>query len=227
MQKAVRYAAPASVVMLLLENSEARSTLLETDMYGQTPLHASCRRGAVPDVINLLLKYDEDKTTVSREDNVGRLPIHLALLHSTENQLEVVRLLLEGMLCNRMERKGLDLWKVDMNNLLRNMQTHERDFTTRDKLDMICDTISEFKERVFVLELAVWRASILQFNARFTSIQDVLDHESSITVGPDFDANAYKVDRRIRSGADVIVRDVIPFLEHEPIDELIQKLKDY
>ena len=227
MQTAVRYAAPASVVMLLLENCEARSTLLETDMYGQTPLHASCRRGAVPDVINLLLKYDENKTTVRREDNVGRLPIHLALLHSTENQLEVVRLLLEGMLCNRMESKGLDLWKADMNNLLRSMQTHERDFTTRDKLDMICDTISEFKERVFALELAVWRASILQFNARFTSIQDVLDHESSITVGPDFDTDAYKVDRRIRSGADVIVRDVIPFLEHEPIDELIQKLKDY
>ena len=226
---AVRYSAPASMIMLLLESPESRHTLLETDVYGQTPLHASCRRGAQPDAIRLLLKYDEDKATISKEDNVGRLPIHLALLHSTENQLEIIQLLLEGMLCGRMTNKGLELWKQDISRLMNSMHTHERDFTTRDKLDMICETIVEFREKVFALELAVWRVSCLQFDTRFSSMKDVLDYESSSAEesGSTFNPKAYKSECRIRSGADTIVRDVIPFLEQDPIEELMQKLRDY
>ena len=223
---AVRYGAPASVIMLLLESNESRSTLLETDVYGQTPLHASCRRGGIPEVIDLLLKFDKDKTTISATDNVGRLPIHLAILHSFENQIEVVQLLLDGMICGLMNRKGLELWKDDIQSLLNNMRVHERDFTTRDKLDMICESLVDFRERVFALELAVWRASCLQFDTRFASIQDAMDHEASTTDAA-FDINAYKADRRIRSGADVIIRDVIPFLEYEAVEEAIQKLRDY
>ena len=156
----------------------------------------------------------------------SRLPIHLALLHTYERQIDVVKILLQGMLCDRMESKGLDLWKADIKRLLTKMNIHERDFTTRDKLDMICDTIKDFMERVFTLELAVWRASCLQFDTQFTSMEQVFDQEASIADGP-FDAHGYKVDRRIRSGADIIVRDVIPFLENEPVEELIQKLRDY
>ncbi|KAL9188909.1 hypothetical protein ACHAXT_011399 [Thalassiosira profunda] len=222
---AVRYGAPASVVSLLLENKESRRTLHEPGFYGQLPLHAACRNGARPEVIELLLKFDLDNETVMKEDNVGRLPVHLALLHTTESQIEVVQLLLQGMLC-RMESKGLELWKADMKRLLTSMQTHERDFTTRDKLDMVCEAIREFTEKVFTLELAVWRASCLQFDAGFASMEEVLQHQSSISEGP-FDAHAYKVERRIRSGADIIVRDVIPFIEQEPVEELIQKFREY
>merc|ERR1712008_69592 len=168
----------------------------------------------------------EDKKTLLQEDNAGRLPVHLALLHTTDKQLEVVQLLLQGMLCNRMEKKGLDLWKSDMKSLLKSMQTHERHFATSDKLEMICENIREFMERVFALELAVWKASCLQFDERFSSVQEVLDHESSMASAP-FDALGYKVDRRIRSGADIIVRDVIPFLENEPVENSIQKCVDY
>lgn len=178
-----------------------------------------------------------DKWCLTWEGNVidpyfllcSRLPVHLALLHTTDNQIPVVQLLLEGMLCNRMENKGLDLWKTNMMYLLKSMETHERNFTTRDKLDMICEEIREFMERVFTLELAVWRASCLQFDTRFSSVQGVLDHESSIVAAAaaPFDAHEYKVDRRIRSGADIIVRDVIPFLEDEPVQDLIQKFRDY
>lgn len=125
-----------------------------------------------------------------------------------------------------MERRGLDLWKTDMISLVTSMtDAYERDFTTRDKLDMICESIREFIERVFVLELAVWRASCLQFDTKFATMQDVLDYESAKSVDRTFDAHAYKVDRRVRSGADDIVREVIPFLENEPVIDMIAKLK--
>ena len=40
-------------------------------------------------------------------------------------------------------------------------------------------------------------------------------------------AHNYKVDRRIKSGADIIVQDVIPFLDNELVEELIQKFREY
>jgi hypothetical protein len=165
-----------------------------------------------------------------RGDDVGRLPIHLALLHSTESQISIVKLLMEGMLCGRMELRGLDLWKADMKHLLELLQTHERDFTTRDKLDIVHDVIHNFMERVFNLELAVWRASCLQFSAEFPSMQHVIEHLSLLALSDTkvaFDARAFKADRRIKSGADVIVRDVIPFVEFEPVNELISRVRDY
>ena len=226
---AVRYGAPTSVVQLLLDDNE--STLMEQGFYGQLPLHVACRNGAAPDVVQLLLNHDEAKRSVLQEDNVGGLPVHLALLHTTEKQLEVVEILLKGMLCHRMERKGLDLWKAHMKSILKSMKTHERDFSTRDKLDIISEVIQDFMHRVFELELAVWRASCLKFDTKFSTMQDVLDYESALayTADPEtnFDAHAYKVDRRIKSGADIIVRDVFPFLENEPVEEVVKRFKDY
>ena len=223
---AARYLAPASMITLLLDSAESRKTLLEPDVFGQLPLHAACRNTASPDVIGLLLNFDGEKETVMIEDNVGRLPVHLAILHTTKDQIEVVQIILQHMICTRMERKGLDLWKEEIKNMLISMETHERDFTTRDKLDMICDAMRNFNERVFTLELAVWRASCLQFDTRFLSMEDVLEHESSQISG-EFDTHAYKVDRRIKSGADIIVRDVMSFLENEPVDEIIDQFKNY
>eukprot|EP00804_Cyclotella_cryptica_P018791 CCRYP_021184-RA/>CCRYP_021184-RA protein AED:0.04 eAED:0.04 QI:227/1/1/1/1/1/3/950/373 len=225
---AIRYKAPASVVHLLLENNE--STLLEPGPYNQLPLHVACRNSATPEVIQLLLQRDTTKKAVIRGDDVGRLPIHLALLHATENQLSITKLLMEGMLCGRMELRGLDLWKADMKHVLELLQTHERDFTTRDKLDIVQDVIRNFIERIFNLELAVWRASCLQFSAEFSSIHCFIEHLSSLELSDTkdtFDASVYKADRRIKSGADVIVRDVMPYLEFEPVNELISKLMDY
>jgi hypothetical protein len=57
-------------------------------------------------------------------------------------------------------------------------------------------------------------------------MHEVLDHESLASAGS-FDEHDYKVDCRIRSGADTIVRDVIPFIEMEPVEELIQKFREY
>jgi hypothetical protein len=140
-------------------------------------------------------------------------------------------ILMRGMICGRMEMRGLDMWKRDMKHLLELLRTHERDFTTRDKLDIVIEVILNFLERVFALELAIWRASCLQFNSEFSSLQHLIEYLSSSTISDEcnksFDPHAYKSDRRIKSGADVIVRDVIPFLEYEVVDELMSKLREY
>lgn len=275
---AVRYRAPASVIMLLLENDDddkedadnydhavsgcdepsnrvtneksrasrssarqrrsSRSTLLESDAYGQLPIHAACRNGAHPDVIHLLIQYDITKETVIMEDNVGRLPLHLTLLHGDSNynhnivsaveenissssvppnptytwfhssrssnnnnevtpppptnqQLEVLHLLLCGMFVGRMEYRGVELWKKDIQRILKSMiETHERDFVTRDKLDMVCDSIRSFMDRACMLELVIY-------------------HYISKN-----------------SESDIILREVIPFLENEIGNDTIQRIVD-
>lgn len=220
----MRYKAPASVIQLLLTNNE--STLLEPGPYNQLPLHIACRNSVAPDVLQLLLASDHTKSAVIRGDEVDRLPIHLALLHTKDKvcQLDMVEILMDGMLCGRMELRGLDLWKRDMKHILQLLQTHERDFTTRDKLDIVMDIIRNFMERVFMLEVAVWRASCLQYNTQYESVEEIMEY---LSVTEEFDGPAYKADRRIKSGADVIVRDVFPFLEREAVDELMSKLRDY
>lgn len=275
---AVRYRAPASVIMLLLENDDddkedadnydhavsgcdepsnrvtneksrasrssarqrrsSRSTLLESDAYGQLPIHAACRNGAHPDVIHLLIQYDITKETVIMEDNVGRLPLHLTLLHGDSNynhnivsaveenissssvppnptytwfhssrssnnnnevtpppptnqQLEVLHLLLCGMFVGRMEYRGVELWKKDIQRILKSMiETHERDFVTRDKLDMVCDSIRSFMDRARMLESVIY-------------------HYISKN-----------------SESDIILREVIPFLENEIGNDTIQRIVD-
>jgi hypothetical protein len=73
LQLAVRYQAPTSMVMLLLESAEGWCMLLESDAYSQLPLHAMCRNGAHLDMIDLLLRYDEGKSMVMQEDHAGQV----------------------------------------------------------------------------------------------------------------------------------------------------------
>jgi hypothetical protein len=104
-----------------------------------------------------------------------------------------------------MESRGLDHWKGDMKRLLKSMETHERDFATRDKLDMLCETVREFVERAFVLDLVVWRTSCAQIEENSSSKPGALDRES------------------VGGRSDIIVRDVIPFLENDVSEEFIRK----
>ena len=94
------------------------------------------------------------------------------------------------------------------------METHERDFTTRDKLDMVAEAINALKERVFLLELAVWREACLVYGG--------CDKDRVCEMG-----HAFKLECRIKSRAEVIVHDVLPFIENEPIQHLIDLFKAY
>ena len=81
-----------------------------------------------------------------------------------------------------------------MQRILRSMAAHERDFASHDMLVMLRETVREFAERVFALDLAVWRTSCAQVKEDPLSEQDALS-----------------LDCRVRCGSDVIVRGVIPY----------------
>ncbi len=88
------------------------------------------------------------------------------------------------------------------------MVAPKQDFATHDMLDMLRETVRELAERMFALDLAVWRTSCAQIEEDPLSKQDKLSRNCCV---------------RCRS---VIVRGVIPFLENEPVEEAIREMVD-
>mmetsp|Transcript_24166 Transcript_24166/g.35816 ORF Transcript_24166/g.35816 Transcript_24166/m.35816 type:complete len:383 (-) Transcript_24166:2437-3585(-) len=207
---ACRYQAPPEVIQLLLESDRSQTSLYQKEMYGQLPLHVACRCNAPLQTLQYLIDYDERKMSLLEEDSAGRIPIHTALLRV--QNLESIRILLTAMLVGRMERVGLELWKRDINSLMKKMKTHERDFTTRDKLDMIVDSLQQMLERVYVLELFVWKSTCLRYS-------------DSERVGEL--SECFKRDCRIKSGAGEIIKHVFPFIEEEHLVKLLEDFAQY
>ena len=196
---ACRYLAPAQVVTLLLEHDKDKSSLFDKGLYGQLPLHMACRCNASPEVIQVLIQEDETRKSLLEMDNVGRLPIHLALLNKPRPNLDTVKLLLEGMICHRMENKGLQLWKMDIKSFCKSMMIHERDVDVRFKLDVIAKCLKAFMERGTLLELTVWKASCLGYHDN--GFQNMVDIVALGETLHDFDPEEYKKDAHIKVGS--------------------------
>lgn len=225
---ACRYNAGAEVIQLLLESDTQKQSLYAEGVYGQLPLHVACRGGASAEVIQALLDFDTRKISVLREDNVGRLPVHLYLLanRNRHRNMDIVRLLLEAMIHDRIERVGLELWKETMNQLLQSLtKSYERDFVTRERLDAICVEIKVLMHRSFLLELAVWKASCLRglenTGVHFHCLQDINNWEKT---DMKFDACEYRQEMLHLSGAEQIIPHVLPFVEDEAIAKLMVEL---
>ena len=177
---------------------------------GSLPLNSAVRYQALAAVVSTLLGGDKGRRALLEPDAHGQLPLHAACRNEARPYvIDAVRPLLWGMFHGRMESRGLNLWKCDMQRMLRSMMAPERDFATCDMLDMLCKTMREFTEPVFALDLAVWRTSCAQVEEDPWSEQDALGRN-----------------RRVRCGSDVIVRGVIPFLENGPVEEAIRNMVD-
>ena len=212
---ACRYNLPATAISLLLEPDHEMKTLFTRGINEQLPLHIAARCDAPLSVMKILLENDHTHTSVLARDSAGRIPLHVAFLRN--HTTAVIDLLLQHMFVGRLERLGLDGWKQVMEKFVTYMSTHERDFMTREKLDVIIEAIQEMKERIVLLEMAVWRESCLSIDdsLRLSSMECLADHlgNSDVVVAD------YKHEKRIMSGAETIARCVLPFLEGEPLEK--------
>ena len=226
-------------------------------LHGQFPLTVACRSGSPrPEVLRILLEHDDASASSSRrrqdgnqqpstilhKDTTGRLPIHVFMLRNT---CEVcLRILLEAMLGrtsrttyhnrskfravpnrNSILEIGLDSWKRQCNAFLADMDgtnLYERDFTTRDKLDVICAQVRVFYEICVNLELVAWRMSCL------SGIRDEQEKSDGGSINTNvWEDGQYKRDRRIVSGTEIIVPNVLSFLEDEPVERILEQFRSY
>ncbi|OEU11466.1 hypothetical protein FRACYDRAFT_270753 [Fragilariopsis cylindrus CCMP1102] len=243
-----------------------KNTLYTEGLHGQYPLTVACRSGNVSSqVLQILLDYDSNnsssssKQTIFHKDKTGRLPIHIFMLRNTCSKS--LQVLLESMLVGRILNVGLDIWKYQMKAIMIHSMTsttvYERDFMTRDKLDIICTQFELLYEKCIVLELVVWKiscvigiielmtinnnsanddnnnhdsnndvssksASILTSSSSSLSLNDIITETDVVPV-----VYAYKTNRRIVSGSEIIVPNILSFLEGEPIINIVQTFQSY
>ena len=161
-------------------------------------------------------------------------------LDDYRSMCNVVRLLLEGMICDRMQRVGLLNWKVEIDTIIKSLtSSYERDFMTREKLDFIVTVLEELKERAVILELAVWKASCI-IAAAASSTTTTADNGDTVTttttttggltmgtvnLSDIIHDSQYKKDCRIKSGAEMIIPGILPYLDDEPIEKILLELK--
>jgi hypothetical protein len=218
---ACRYNLPAQAIQLLLDHDdETKQTLYRRGINEQTPLHIAARCNAPVSVMSVLIQYDVTHALVLQKDSADRIPLHVAFVRNQSTA--VIEVLLRHMFVGSMERLGVEQWKHYMHQCRTNMSTpYERDFMTREKLDVIIAAIQQLKEYVFLLELAVWKewCFTITESKRVTSMTEVEQYLQDCTNGDDssLSLSDYKHERRIMSGAEIIVRSVVPFLEGEPL----------
>jgi len=234
----IRYNAPPHVIELLLENdtTKERKTLFTDSMYGQVPLHVACRCNLNPDSLRLLLHYDVDKKCVMLQDNADRLPLHVAYVFCPKasastgtvseqhRQQSTIELLLHAMIHGRMERVGLLNWKHDMHAFLERLGVQERDSNAADKLEMTCQVLNMLLERAILLELAIWKASCCSVCNDDNEQGDDITSYNMATISVRDLAEDFKRERRIKSGAEMIIPGVLSFLEDEPIMALLEEM---
>jgi hypothetical protein len=236
-----RYNAPPRVIQSLLDcdTTKERKTLFVDSLYGQVPLHVACRCNLNPASLQLLLDYDVDKKSVLLLDNADRLPLHVAYMYcptkllpsdTTPQQQQQqqhhyehssIELILRAMIHGRLERVGLVNWKHDMHTFLERLSVHERDFNASDNLEMTCEALKILLERAILLELAIWKTSC------YGGAHEEEQHEVLTTMkGCSMKelSEDYKRERRIKSGAEMIIPGVLSFLEDEPIAALLEQM---
>jgi ankyrin repeat protein len=206
--------ATVEVIQLLLDSDDDKQTILVKNDFGQLPIHCACEGGATVAVIRLLLDSDDDKKTILVKDRGGQLPIKYAC--EGDRPVKIVQLLLQASIYARLEQLGLAQWRIGMEELINAMT--EEDSKTK-KVRQIYARLSKYEEMertISSFSLAIWRTSCLKWgNIKFKSMQEMEDLRATDET---FDPAEYKRERQIKSGADAIIRGVLPFLPVEDDD---------
>jgi hypothetical protein len=200
------------VVQLLLDSDIEKKSIFQKGRLGRLPIHLACGKYASVKAVQLLLDSDIEKKSILEKDNVGWLPINYACGANTP--VEKLRLLLQVSIGNRIEQLGLEQWRIGVEELINALTA---DDSKAKKVQEIYERLSKYEEMehaLSLLALAVWRTSCLHWGGiTFKSMQEIEDLQATDDA---FHPAEYKRERRIRSGADVIIRGVLPFL---PVDD--------
>jgi hypothetical protein len=213
---------PVLIVQWLLDKEVENKSIYQQNRMGSLPIHGACLDYANLDSIRLLLERDVDKKTLLVRDIQGRLP----LFTSTDegNNVEVTKLVLREGICDRIERLDFTEWKDRVRELIDNMTA---DLTLmddrREEVEDVYTRLSkyEIEHSLSLLALAVWKTSCLHWgDFQFESMKGLED--LGATDGA-FDPAEYKRQCRIKSGVDMIIRGVRPFI---PVNENTPTLPD-
>jgi hypothetical protein len=208
---------PLEVIQMLLDSDAAKKSILVKNDLGNLPIHYACKYGnASVEVIRLLLDSDVGKKTILVKDGDGRLPIYVACWYKAP--LEVIQLLMQASICDRLEQLGLPQCKRVVEGLINAIVEDDTREEKTKKVQQIYKRLAKYEEMkgtvLTALELAVWRTSCLKWGGiEFQSMEEIEDLRATDET---FDPVEYKIERLDKSGAAIIVHGVLQFM---PVDD--------
>jgi ankyrin repeat protein len=211
---ALYYGAPLEVIRVLLDNDTENKSIFEMDRK-LLPIHIACEWRRSVEVVQMLLDSDPESKTIHAISREGRLPIDIVGYNNAP--VEVVKLLLRVSIGDRIQQLGLHQWRIVMEELIDAMTEHDGKKTRVKRTQVIYARVSKYEEigpSISLLALAIWRTSCLHWGDK--SFQSMQEMEDLWAMDDAFDPVEYKRERRIKSGADVIIGGVLPFL---PVDD--------
>jgi hypothetical protein len=152
---------------------------------------------------------------IRTKDKFGSTPIDYLCLNHTPEATTVARSLFQTMFAQRCRRLGLVRWKSELWNAMDEALTVDLS-SRRKEIGNFCFKLATYErlESISLLELALWKGKIDGWQAADDS--DHHRNEESSPKRPRLDkSNPDSVDRescRIKSGADVVISNVLPFL---------------
>jgi len=133
---------------------------------------------------------------------LARSDTGLAAFGRRGTSIETFRYLLRISVTDRLDSLGIRRWRIDLENCIKSLP-EEAKFRDMDIL-AVYDRLATYeiaKEATSVLELALWKAKIDESRSKRARV------DSSMS---------YKDQCRINSGADIVIRNVLPYLLPKP-----------
>jgi hypothetical protein len=188
----------------------------KVDAFGMTPLHIlALSQTPNLSLFQALMKvYKVD--IIRTRDKFGSTPIDYLCMNQTPASATVIQSLLQTIFAERVRWLGLVRWKSDMVDAMDEALATEFS-SRRSAIGMLCFKLATYErlESVSLLELALWKVKIDSCKAAYDT-----DHER----GEEWRSKRPRLDRshldgvdrqscRIKSGADVVISNVLPFLD--------------
>jgi hypothetical protein len=192
------------------------SACTKVDSFGMTPFHIlALAQTPNLSLFQALMKvYKVD--IIHRRDKFGSTPIDYLCLNHTCDSAMVIESLLQTIIFRRLRWLGLARWKADMLAALD--EALAVDWSSRQReIGLLYFKLATYErlEAMSLLELALWRVKIDE-RKPVQKQENQLDEEGS-SKRPRLDKSQLDgVDRqscRINSGAEVVISNVLPFLD--------------
>jgi hypothetical protein len=188
----------------------------KVDAFGMTPFHIL----ALSQTPNLSLFQEFMKVykvdTIRTKDKFGSTPIDYLCMNHIPASATVIQSLLPTIFAERVRWLGLVRWKTDMVDAMDEALAVEW-ASRRREISLLYFKLATYErlESVSLLEMALWQVKIDSCKALYDTDHE-RDGESSLK-RPRLDKSHLDgVDRqscRINSGADVVISNVLPFLD--------------
>jgi hypothetical protein len=191
----------------------------KADSFGMTPFHIlALSQTPNLSLFQALMKvYQVD--IIHTRDKFGSTPIDYLCLNHTSDSTMVIESLLQAIIAERLQWLGrLARWKSEILTTMDEALAAEGPSRQR-KIGLLCFQLATYErlESMSLLELALWRVKIRE--RKPVNQEEQLGEEGSLKkirlVASDLsqEEGVYRQSCRINSGAEVVISNVLPFLD--------------